>query len=141
MKEENIPSGANKGKKRLGRGEGNGHGKTCCRGHKGAGARLVILLGLVSRGKCHFFVNCLSEGLIRKVSDSPLCRQLIGPLKINGEKVDMESLKQAGLIRPNSKDQLLGTGEVDKAYQVQVTFYSRSAKEKIEAAGGSFIEE
>ena len=54
----------------------------------------------------------------------------------------MESLKQAGLIRPNSKRiKLLGTGEVDKAYQVQVTFYSRSAKEKIEAAGGSFIEE
>ena len=62
--------------------------------------------------------------------------------KINGEKVDMGTLKQAGLIRPNSKRiKLLGTGEVDKAYQVQVTLYSKSAKEKIEAAGGSFIEE
>ena len=39
MKEHNLPKGPNRGKKRLGRGEGNGHGKTCCRGHKGAGAR------------------------------------------------------------------------------------------------------
>ena len=39
MKENNIPSGSVKPKKRVGRGEGNGHGKTCCRGHKGAGAR------------------------------------------------------------------------------------------------------
>ena len=39
MKEHNLPSGANRPKRRLGRGEGNGHGKTCCRGHKGAGAR------------------------------------------------------------------------------------------------------
>ena len=67
MKEENIPSGANKGKKRLGRGEGNGHGKTCCRGHKGAGARSGYSLRAgFEGGKCHFFVNCLSEGLIRK---------------------------------------------------------------------------
>ena len=36
MKENNIPSGSVKPKKRVGRGEGNGHGKTCCRGHKGA---------------------------------------------------------------------------------------------------------
>ena len=39
MKESNLPKGSNREKKRLGRGEGNGHGKTCCRGHKGAGAR------------------------------------------------------------------------------------------------------
>ena len=62
--------------------------------------------------------------------------------KIDGEKVDLESLKQAGLIRPNSKRiKLLGTGNVDKAYQVQVSLFSKSAKEKIEAAGGSFIED
>ncbi len=39
MKEHILPKGSNRGKKRLGRGEGNGHGKTSCRGHKGAGAR------------------------------------------------------------------------------------------------------
>ncbi len=58
--------------------------------------------------------------------------------RVSGEKVDLESLKEAGLIRPNSKMvKLLGTGEVDKAYQVDVTAASKSAKEKIEAAGGS----
>ena len=39
MKENEIPSGANRKKRCIGRGEGNGHGKTSCRGHKGAGAR------------------------------------------------------------------------------------------------------
>ena len=39
MKEHKIPSGPTRPRKRVGRGEGNGHGKTCCRGHKGAGAR------------------------------------------------------------------------------------------------------
>ncbi|MEK9634635.1 MAG: uL15m family ribosomal protein, partial [Opitutae bacterium] len=43
---------------------------------------------------------------------------------------------------PNSKNvKLLGTGDVDKAYSVDVTLASKSAKEKIEAAGGSFVSE
>jgi large subunit ribosomal protein L15 len=60
--------------------------------------------------------------------------------KLAGDKVDLESLKEAGLVRANSKRvKLLGTGEADKAYQVNVTFVSKSAKEKIEAAGGTFL--
>ncbi|HAW97661.1 MAG TPA: 50S ribosomal protein L15 [Opitutae bacterium] len=140
MKENEIPAGANRGKKRLGRGEGNGHGKTCCRGHKGAGARsgyslrpgfeggqMPLFRKLPRRGfnRTRFQTSCA----IVNLSDLP---------RVSGEKVDLESLKEAGLIRPNSKMvKLLGTGEVDKAYQVDVTAASKSAKEKIEAAGGS----
>ncbi len=144
MKEEKIPSGANKGKKRLGRGEGNGRGKTCCRGHKGAGARSGYSLRAgFEGGQMPLFRKLPQRGFNQKRFQTPHSVVNLSDLsKIKGEKVDKESLKQAGLIRPNSKRiKLLGTGEVDKAYQVQVTFYSKSAKEKIEAAGGSFIEE
>ena len=62
--------------------------------------------------------------------------------KVEGDKINLETLKQAGLVRPNSKNvKLLGTGEVDKAYSVFVTLASKSAKQKIEAAGGSFVSE
>ena len=39
MKENEIPAGSNRKKRCIGRGEGNGHGKTSGRGHKGAGSR------------------------------------------------------------------------------------------------------
>ena len=125
MKEENIPSGANRGKKRLGRGEGSGSG------------------GTASRGQRPLFRKLPQRGFNQKRFQTPLSVVNLSELsKIDGEKVDLESLKQAGLIRPNSKRiKLLGTGNVDKAYQVQVSLFSKSAKEKIEAAGGSFIEE
>jgi len=67
---------------------------------------------------------------------------LVDLSKVTGDKIDLESLKQAGLIRPNSKIvKILGTGDVDKAYSVDVPLVSKSAKEKIEAAGGSFTSE
>lgn len=62
--------------------------------------------------------------------------------KLSGQKVNLESLKSAGLIRPNSKAvKILGTGEVDKSYEVEITLVSKSAREKIEAAGGTFASE
>ena len=66
MKESNLPKGPNREKKRLGRGEGNGHGKTCCRGHKGAGARSGYSLRPgFEVAKCHFSVNYLSEASVK----------------------------------------------------------------------------
>ena len=55
--------------------------------------------------------------------------------------MDAESLKAAGLIRPNSKRvKLLGDGEISKALKVNVDLISNSAKAKIEAAGGEIQE-
>ena len=140
MKENEIPAGANRGKKRLGRGEGNGHGKTCCRGHKGAGARSGYSLRPgFEGGQMPLFRKLPRRGFNRTRFQTPCAIVNLSDLdRVSGEKVDLETLKEAGLIRPNSKMvKLLGSGEVDKAYQVDVTAASKSAKEKIEAAGGS----
>jgi large subunit ribosomal protein L15 len=142
MKESEIPAGANKGKRRVGRGEGNGHGKTCCRGHKGAGARSGYSLRPgFEGGQMPLFRKLPQRGFNRTRFQRPCSVVNLGDLaKLTGDKVDLESLKEAGLVRANSKRvKLLGTGEADKAYQVNVTFVSKSAKEKIEAAGGTFL--
>jgi large subunit ribosomal protein L15 len=61
--------------------------------------------------------------------------------KLSGDKVDLATLKEAGLIRSNSNAvKILGTGEVTKAFVVEVSKLSKSAKQKIEAAGGSIKE-
>ena len=142
MKENEIPAGANRGKKRVGRGEGNGHGKTCCRGHKGAGARSGYSLRAgFEGGQMPLFRKLPQRGFNRTRFQIPCAVVNLGDLaKLSGDKVDLESLKEAGLIRANSKRvKLLGTGEADKAYQVNVTFVPKAAKEKIESAGGSFL--
>ena len=142
MKESEIPAGANKAKRRVGRGEGNGHGKTCCRGHKGAGARSGYSLRPgFEGGQMPLFRKLPQRGFNRTRFQKPCSVVNLGDLaKLDGDKVDLESLKEAGLVRANSKRvKLLGTGEADKAYQVNVTFVSKSAKEKIEAAGGTFL--
>jgi large subunit ribosomal protein L15 len=55
--------------------------------------------------------------------------------------VDLDSLKQSGLIRSNSTSvKLLGSGEVTKAFTVSVNQISKAAKDKIVAAGGTIEE-
>ena len=58
--------------------------------------------------------------------------------KIEGDIVDLDSAKAAGIIRSNAISiKLLGNGEVKKSYKVKVCKCSSSAEEKIKAAGGS----
>ena len=92
-------------------------------------------------GQMPLFRKLPQRGFNRTRFQIPCAVVNLGELaKLSGDKVDLESLKEAGLIRANSKRvKLLGTGEADKAYQVNVTFVSKTAKEKIESAGGSFL--
>ena len=143
MKENNIPSGGNREKKRVGRGEGNGHGKTCCRGHKGAGARSGYSLRPgFEGGQMPLFRKLPQRGFNRTRFQSPCAVVNLSDLsQISGDIVSIESLKEAGLIRSNSKAaKLLGNGSIDKAYKVKLSNCSKSAREKIEAAGGSVEE-
>ena len=140
MKEENIPAGSNRPKKRVGRGEGNGHGKTCCRGHKGAGARSGYSLRPgFEGGQMPLFRKLPQRGFNRKRFQSPCAIVNLSDLaKVTGEQINLETLKSAGLVRPNSTAvKLLGNGSVDKVYKVSIFQCSKSAREKIEAAGGS----
>ena len=139
MKESNLPKGSNREKKRLGRGEGNGHGKTCCRGHKGAGARSGYSLRPgFEGGQMPLFRKRPQRGFSQARFRKPCSVVNISDLdRISGDIVDVDSLKAAGLIRPNSKRvKLLGDGEISKALKINVDMVSKSAKAKIEAAGG-----
>ena len=140
MKEHNLPSGANRTKRRLGRGEGNGHGKTCCRGHKGAGARSGYSLRAgFEGGQMPLYRKLPQRGFNRARFQTDIAVVNLSKLTdLNSDKVNLETLKAAGLIRSNAKFvKILGTGDISKALQVEVNFASASATKKIEAAGGS----
>lgn len=145
MNLENIPTikGATHPTKRLGRGEGSGHGKTSGKGHKGQKARSGggIRIGFEG-GQMPLYRKLPRRGFNNfnfKVS-----YQLVnvGQLeKLEGDEVSRKTLIDAGLIRDNKQGvKLLGEGEVSKAYTVTVCKVSGSAKSKIEAAGGKIVE-
>ena len=145
MNLENIPTikGATHPTKRLGRGEGNGHGKTCGRGHKGQksrsggsirvgfeGGQMPLYRKLPRRG----FNNFNFRNRVQSVNVGELAR-------LEGTEVNRDTLVAAGLIRDNKDGvKLLGDGEVEKAFTVSLDKVSASAKAKIEAAGGSIVE-
>ena len=140
MKEHNLPSGANRNKRRLGRGEGNGHGKTCCRGHKGAGARSGYSLRAgFEGGQMPLYRKLPQRGFNRARFQTDIAVVNLSKLSdLNSDKVNIVTLKAAGLVRSNAKFvKILGTGDISKALQVEVNFASGSATKKIEAAGGS----
>ncbi len=140
MKEYNLPSGANRTKRRLGRGEGNGHGKTCCRGHKGAGARSGYSLRAgFEGGQMPLYRKLPQRGFNRARFQTDIAVVNLSKLNdLNSDKVNLETLKAAGLIRSNAKFvKILGSGDISKALQVEVNSASASAAKKIEAAGGS----
>ena len=143
MKENEIPPGANRKKRCVGRGEGNGHGKTSGRGHKGAGARSGYSLRAgFEGGQMPLFRKLPQRGFNRTRFQNPCAIVNLNELeKLSSDKVDLVTLKDAGLIRSNSSSvKLLGTGDVTKAFVVSVDQISKSAKEKIVAAGGTVTE-
>jgi large subunit ribosomal protein L15 len=131
--------GSNKQKKRVGRGPGSGLGKTAGKGHKGQRARsggsvnpgfeggqMPLQRRIPKRG----FTNMNSiEYAILNLKD------LEG---IGMDEVHPESLLEAGIIR-SVKDglKILGSGELTRAIKVQAHAFSKTAMEKIKAAGGS----
>lgn len=140
MKEDSLPKGPNREKKRLGRGEGNGHGKTCCRGHKGAGARSGYSLRAgFEGGQMPLFRKLPQRGFNRtRFQESVAVVNLSELSKVTNKKIDLSALQSAGLVRSNAKKvKLLGEGEASTKLDVHVDQISASAKSKIEAAGGS----
>nr|WP_022854359.1 50S ribosomal protein L15 [Thermodesulfatator atlanticus] len=133
--------GSKKKEKRVGRGPGSGHGKTACKGHKGQKARagggvppwfeggqMPILRRLPKRGfknpfKIEYAVLNVGD-LAKKFSD--------------GAEVSPEILRQAKILKGTPKPlKILGDGEIKIALKVKCHAISKSAREKIEAAGGT----
>jgi large subunit ribosomal protein L15 len=133
--------GSTKKRKRVGRGTGSGKGKTSTRGTKGqnsrsgGGVRLTFeggQLPLVKRlPKLRGFNNRF------KVYYTPVNLDTLDLRFESGAEVSPESLEAAGLARSSDPVVVLGRGEISKPLQIQVHRISASAREKIEAAGGS----
>ena len=144
MNLENIPTikGPTHPTKRLGRGEGSGHGKTSGKGHKGQKARSGggIRIGFEG-GQMPLYRKLPRRGFNNFNFRTTYQTVNVGELvKLTGDTVDRAALVAAGLIRDNNQGvKLLGDGEVSKAFTINVSKVSSSAKAKIEAAGGSVV--
>lgn len=136
--------GATHRRKRVGNGEGNGHGKTCGRGGKGQTARSGggIRIGFEG-GQMPIFRKLPIRGFNNKNFRTEYETVNLGELaKLDDSitEVDREVLAVAGLVRLNEKPlKILGEGEIAKALKIKAVKFSGSAKEKIEKAGGEAI--
>jgi large subunit ribosomal protein L15 len=129
--------GSKHSKKRVGRGPGSGLGKTAGRGEKGQKSRTGYSsrpgfeggqMPLVRRVPKRGFTN------IWKVEYAVVNLSQLAELE--GD-VTPELLLEHGLVRSGKKVKVLGDGEIGKALRVVANKFSKSAREKIEAAGGS----
>jgi large subunit ribosomal protein L15 len=132
-----------KTRKRVGRGPGSGNGKTAGRGHKGAKARS----GWSKRngwegGQMPLFRRLPKRGFNNKNFTTNYTIINVGDLAAfeDGAEVSLASVLEKGLVSKEKHTDLfkvLGDGEVKAKLQLRVDAISKSAKEKIEAAGGS----
>ena len=125
---------------RKGRGAGSGNGKTAGKGHKGQNARsgggvkpgfeggqLPLYRRLPKRGFHNKFATIYTEVNVEKLNGFE-----------DGAVVDMAALMAAGIVRKaNDGLKILGRGEITKKLTVRANVFSASAKEKIEAVGGT----
>jgi large subunit ribosomal protein L15 len=126
---------------RRGRGHGSGNGKTAGKGHKGQNARsgggvrpgfeggqMPLYRRIPKRG-----FKCINTKEIVALNVS-----LLNEVFEDGAVVDIDALKAKGLVS-HVRDgvKILGNGEITKKLTVKVNYFSASAKEKIEAAGGN----
>jgi large subunit ribosomal protein L15 len=136
-----APDGARHKKKRLGRGRPSGHGKTASRGHKGQkktksgnvrpgfeGGQLPLARRLPKRGfkNFDFRVDYAVVNLGRLAERFPA-----------GSTIDQAALVGAGLAKPSDRVKVLGTGDLPHKLSVKVHAISASARQKIEAKGGT----
>ncbi|RUM87854.1 MAG: 50S ribosomal protein L15 [Thermodesulfatator sp.] len=132
--------GAKKKKKRIGRGQGSGHGKTACKGQKGQKSRsgASIPAGFQG-GQMPIYRQLPKRGFknpFRKVY-GVLNVSTLNAIEHDGV-IDVEYLQQRGLVRKRDKlVKVLGDGEITKAVRIKVHAVSKAAREKIEKAGGS----
>lgn len=131
-------NGAVKARKRVGRGNASGYGKTSGRGHKGyhsrsgskrrpwhEGGTMPIYRRLPKRGFTNIFKEELQIVNLDKIAALP------------HQKVDIETLYAEKLVKSVTQPvKILGRGKIEKAMTVTAHVFSKTAREKIEAAGG-----
>lgn len=136
--------GSRKNRKRVGRGNGSGHGTFCGRGIKGQKSRSGVQIQRGFEGGQLPIIKRLP----RKRGFHNLFRVEYSPVNVGslcdfaaGTEVTPELMYQAGLIDTLSRPvKILADGEITNAITVKASKFSESAKAKIEAAGGKVEE-
>ncbi|MGE5437335.1 MAG: 50S ribosomal protein L15 [Syntrophothermus sp.] len=135
--------GSKKNPKRVGRGEGSGHGGTATRGMNGQmsrsgakkkawfeGGQMPLQRRIPKHGFTNIFKVYYQVVNIASLQDAAE--------KFGNDLVNAENLKKVGLISSLRKPvKVLGNGEISAKLNIEVNAFSESAKQKIEAAGGS----
>ena len=137
------PEGSRKKKKRVGRGDGSGHGGTAGKGAKGQNARS----GHSVRPNFEGGQMPLTRRIPKRGFKNPM-RRIIAIVNIEqlkgfaqGALVDRDTLTAVGLVSGRVDEvKVLGNGEINFPLSLKVDRVSRGAREKIEAAGGTIIE-
>ena len=133
------PAGQTKGRKRIGRGMGSGHGKTATRGSKGQhagtgfsqkrgfeGGQMPIHRRLPKRGFTNIFKKQYAIVNLGRLE------------KLDGESFNPDRLVELGVIKKLGDGvKILGSGQLTRKIQVAAHVFSKSALEKIQASGGT----
>lgn len=137
------PEGSRKAKKRVGRGSGSGTGTYSTRGIKGQNARSGggVRPGFEG-GQTPLIKRIPKKGFTGKkdIKFSIINVEDLNRFK-SGEKITVEKLKQANLAGQKDNIKILGNGKIDKKLIVHAHMFSKSAKEKIEKAGGEAVKD
>ena len=144
MKLNNLtPAAGSKGReKRIGRGEGSGHGGTSTRGHKGAQARSGYSRKIGFEGgqmpiqrRLPKFGFTNPNRVEYKAINVAMLQTLAEENKLT--VINVETLREAGFINKNQLVKILGNGELTVKLEVSANAFSKSAIAKIEAVGGT----
>jgi large subunit ribosomal protein L15 len=140
--------GSRRPRKRVGRGEGSGTGKTAGRGQKGYGSRS----GAKSRARFEGGQNPIHMRMRKLRGPNKKMSMPFEPFRTHSQPVNLadlesrfdtgaevtpETLRSAGLAKRRHPIKILGRGELSKKLTVRAHGFSATAKEKIEAAGGT----
>jgi large subunit ribosomal protein L15 len=131
--------GSRRARKRVGRGPGSGTGKTAGRGHNGQksrsgykrrygfeGGQMPLARRVPKRGFTNIFRKVYRTVNVERLNKFE-----------QGSVVDLAAMKQAGLLAKGKTEvKILGNGSLDVALTVQAHRFTRTAIQKIEAAGG-----
>lgn len=137
------PAGAKHKRKRVGRGPGSGNGTTAGRGQKGQGARSGGSMGPWFEGGQMPLQRRLPKRGFVNIFRTEFFPVNVGELALAfgaGQTVDVTVLVAKGMVpRKATHVKILGNGQIAHGLTIQAQGFSKSAKEKIEAAGGTAV--
>jgi large subunit ribosomal protein L15 len=134
--------GSTKKEKRIGRGQGSGHGGTSTRGHKGAKSRAGYKSKRGFQGGQMPLQRLVPKFGFKNVNRVEYKAINLSTLQTLAEKenitnIDIQSLMDAGFIGKNDKVKILGNGELSLKLDIKAHAFSESAKSKIESLAGT----